>query len=340
MMGYGTLPTTAIASPRPLNPLVFMTKRPSNSATTSDFAEALKAWEEENPDAVVKASQPPLPSKTSAEGPLADALRKRRDAEALRAAQPKHSRTTDEHSAETQPSGPRSAQTRRMTEAALMREAFEAIDVDGFDPTSKYRGKGYSAAMNVELIEDAPAPEPTSRSSSEGVRQSYTSDDRAFEELMADADVQPLAGDVNKLRDAIQERATWERRSRVQEKLSIDALSQEELHAPTLTNAQRKLLKRAKKAGRLPELNLRHYRKAEALPMLANFVRAQQVHGVRFLRIITGKGKRSQDQAVIKPAVIEWCESPINSTMILDYTPDPDVSGDYGVVVLELRRLR
>jgi len=194
--------------------------------------------------------------------------------------------------------------------------------------------------MDVELIDETPAPAPTSRSASEGVRQSYTSEDRAFEELMADADVQPLGGDVSKLRDAIQERATCERRSRVQEKMWTDALSEEELHAPTLTNAQRKLLKRAKKTGRLPELNLRHYRKAEALHMLANFVRSQQVHGVRFVRIITGKGKRSQEEAVIKPAVIEWCDSPSNAAMVLDYTPDPDVSGDYGVVVLELRRLR
>lgn len=313
-----------------------MSKRSPKSVDDNDFDAALKAWEEETPDAWAKENQRTQVRKEAAEGPLADAMRQK-----LRDATRAKKQKTGAPPAQDPLVGPRSKATRRMTEEALMREAFDALDVDSYDPTAKFRGKGYDKAMDVELIEEAPdqAPVQPSRSSSQGVRQSYTPDDRAFEELMQDADVQPLGGDTEKLRDAISERPSWTREERLQAAAWKEDIAPETLVAPTLSKAQRKLLKRAKKYGHVPEVNLRLLRKYEALQKLEKFVRSQQVLGTRFVRVITGKGKRSKDGAVIKPAVLQWCEEVANTPMVLAYSPSPDESGNYGVVVLELRRL-
>lgn len=316
-----------------------MSKGSSKDDKNTDFAAALQAWETEHPEAWEKAKSTPAKPKKSAEGPMAAQLKARRDqqqaaddAAAQRAAQA-HDRTA----------GPRSKAARQVTEKDLMREAFDALDVDNYDPTSKFRGKGYADAMDVEIIDEAPENAPDegalpSRSTSEGVKQSYTGADQAFEELMADGGVTPLEDSLDKVRDGISERPTWTREQRAEQAAWQEAIGEDQLNAPTLTKAQRKLLKRAKKAGRIPELNLRHYRKHEAMDQLVNFVRAQQVQGTRFVRIITGKGKRSKTHVVIKPAVLQWCAAPRNAHMLIDYTPSPDESGNYGVVVMELRR--
>lgn len=319
-----------------------MSKRSPKDLKNDDFATALKEWETDHPEAWKEAAARPAPSsrKPAAEGVLADQLRDQlekvkssSDGEAERSASVRKAAANPEHAA-----GPRTKTTRRLTEAELMREAFEALDVDGYDPTAKFRGTGYSEAMDVEIIEEEPREVLPSRSASEAVKQSYTQNDRAFEELMADADVAPLDTRLDKVRDAISERTAWTREQQPEHAAWKRELSEDDLNAPTLTVAQRKLLKRAKKSGRVPELNLRHYRKHEAMTMLHDFVRAQQVHRTRFVRIITGKGKRSKEKVVIKPAVLEWCEEPQNAAMLIEYAPAPDESGNYGVVVLELRR--
>lgn len=319
-----------------------MSKRSPKDLENDDFAAALKEWEGDHPDAWEDAVSRPAPSarRTPADGVLADQLRaKLEQVKSTKAQAPTRSTaSSNAPSAPTNESGPRTQATRRLTEAQLMREAFEALDVDEYDPTAKFRGTGYSKAMNVELIDEKPKESMPSRSASEGVRESYTDTDRAFEELMADADVEPLEHGLDKVRDAISERTAWSREQRADYAAWNDELSEDELNAPTLTTAQRKLLKRAKKSGRMPELNLRHYRKHEAMTMLHDFVRAQQIHRTRFVRIITGKGKRSKEKVVIKPAVMAWCEEPQNTAMLIAYAPAPDESGNYGVVVLELRR--
>jgi len=334
---FCTLKTLAVKV-SPLKTDSFMTKRGSKTSKSNDFADALKAWELDHPDAWDRTRANDTSASKTPEGPLAQAMRKQLKklqdtAPAKASAQPR----AGTPSAQTA-TPPDSATKRRLTEKALMREAFEALEVDTFDPTAKFRGQGYAEAMNVEIIDETPAPPPISRSASEAVRHSYNSEDRAFEEFMMDADVQPLSGPIDKLRDAVGERSAWERRSRAQEAAWREQPTTDELHAPQLTTAQRKLLKRAKKYGHIPELNLRHYRKHEALNTLYQFVRAQQMLGIRYVKIITGKGKRSQEQVVIKPAVLDWCQIPQNAEMLLDYSLAPDESGDYGVVIFELRR--
>lgn len=311
-----------------------MSKGSPKSIDEHDFEAAFKAWEEETSDPWNKDRQRSELKDAPADGPLAEGIRKK-----LTAAQRKKSKDAPSKAhASAQVQGPRSQHTRRMTEEALMREAFEALDVESFDPTAKFRGKGYDKAMDVEIIDEEPPPVQTPQSSSEGVRQSYTAEDRAFEELMQDADVQPLGGDTEKLRDAIMERPSWTREERQQSAAWKEDVDPETLAAPTLSKDQRKLLKKAKKYGHVPEVNLRLLRKHEALQTLEKFVRSQQVLGTRFVRVITGKGKRSKDHVVIKPAVLQWCEAPHSQSMILNYSPAPDVSGNYGVIVLELRR--
>lgn len=319
-----------------------MSKRSRKDLENDDFAAALKEWETEHPDAWEEAASRPVPpeSKSPAEGALADQLRDQ--LEQVQASEDSDATAQPTRGADAATfdgaAGPRTKAKRRLTEEELMREAFEALDVDGYDPTSKFRGTGYSEAMDVEIIEEEPLEIQPSRSASEDVKQSYTDADRAFEELMADADVAPLEDGLDKVRDAISERAAWSREQRPEPAAWKQELSEDDLRAPKLSTAQRKLLKRARKSGRIPELNLRHYRKHEAMTMLQDFVRAQQVHHTRYVRIITGKGKRSKEKAVIKPAVIEWCEAPQNAAMVLAYAPATDESGNFGVVVLELRR--
>lgn len=315
-----------------------MSKRKSKLSRSTDFSEALKAWEQENPDAWTRHEPaPPVQDKTS-KGSLSDEMFKR--LQTLRSEQENTAKKVVPRpaSSKTAPVEPHTIPKRRMTEAELMREAFDALDEDNFDPTAKFRGEGYRRAMDVEIIDQTSTQPSSSQSPSEAVRQSYNTEDRAFEAFMANAEVKPLAGPIDKLRDVIRERPSWERLSRAQQEAWKERVAEDVLQAPQLSQAQRKLLKRAKKHGVLPELNLRHYRKHEALTMLDQFVRAHHVRATRFVRIITGKGKRSQDHVVIKPAVLEWCEAPDNAALLIGYSPSPDESGNYGVVILELRR--
>lgn len=316
-----------------------MSKRKSKSSRSTDFSEALKEWEQENPDAWTRDEPAPSVQDKTSEGSLSDEMLKR--LQTLRSEQKKTAKKVVQRPASSKnapAAGPHTTPKRRMTEAELMREAFDALDEDNFDPTAKFRGEGYRRAMDVEIIDQTSTQPPSSQSPSEAVRQSYNTEDRAFEAFMANAEVKPLAGPIDKLRDVIRERPSWDRLSRAQQEAWKERVAEDALHAPQLSQAQRKLLKRAKKYGAIPELNLRHYRKHEALTMLEQFVRAHHVRATRFVRIITGKGKRSQDHVVIKPAVLEWCEAPDNAALLIDYSPSPDESGNYGVVILELRR--
>ena len=85
-----------------------------------------------------------------------------------------------------------------------------------------------------------------------------------------------------------------------------------------------------------PELNLRGMRRVEAVRELALFVDLNAKDGRRFLRIITGRGKRSEHgEPVIKPAVIEWLDGP-GTAYVRGYAPEVNRAGDYGSLVVEL----
>jgi hypothetical protein len=116
----------------------------------------------------------------------------------------------------------------------------------------------------------------------------------------------------------------------------LTSMTAEQLHQPDLTSDQRELLKRSRKVrDGLPTLNIRMERLSAALAEVEVFVRAQVRDGARFVRVITGKGRNSAGDPVLKPGVIAWCEGE-GAAWIRRWAPETDRSGNFGCVVLEI----
>jgi len=118
------------------------------------------------------------------------------------------------------------------------------------------------------------------------------------------------------------------------------ALDSDGLRSVEVTPAHRELLKRAdiyRKEKRIPELNLRGRTKDDALLRLEGFLDIARRRGDRYGRVIHGKGKGSQDDPVIKPAVLIWCEGP-GAKFVAGYAPEVSDDGDYGSIMLEFRK--
>ena len=112
---------------------------------------------------------------------------------------------------------------------------------------------------------------------------------------------------------------------------------------PELSAAQAELLRRASKT-RLAELNLRHLGREAALRHLELFVRVCEIEGSTLCRVITGKGVFSASDPVLKRVVLEWCVArpPRRSggERVLAWAPEPDQHGEWGALILHLRRPR
>jgi DNA-nicking Smr family endonuclease len=114
----------------------------------------------------------------------------------------------------------------------------------------------------------------------------------------------------------------------------IAAVPADWLERPQLSAAQQQLLARASRRA-LATLNLRHLDRSTALRHLELFVRACQARRVGWCRIITGKGIGSVGEPVLKRAVLEWCRGS-GRPQVLEWAPQPDPHGEWGVVVLRL----
>lgn len=109
------------------------------------------------------------------------------------------------------------------------------------------------------------------------------------------------------------------------------------LEHPPLTAAQQQLLASASRRA-LATLNLRHLDRSTALRHLELFVRACQARRSAWCRIITGKGIGSVGEPVLKRAVLEWCRGP-GRTQVLEWAPQLDPRGEWGVLVVRLSSL-
>jgi DNA-nicking Smr family endonuclease len=118
----------------------------------------------------------------------------------------------------------------------------------------------------------------------------------------------------------------------------IAAVPGDWLERPQLTPAQEQLLARSRRRA-LATLNLRHLDRAAALRHLELFVHACQARRVRWCRVITGKGIGSVGEPVLKRAVLEWCRGP-GRTCVLEWAPQLDSHGEWGVVVVRLSSAR
>lgn len=107
-----------------------------------------------------------------------------------------------------------------------------------------------------------------------------------------------------------------------------------------LDHSQRALLDRHKNVAAsqdVPELHIRGLHRKDALSQLAEFVAGQAGADAQFLRIIHGRGLRSELDPILKPAVLHWLEGP-GLTYIRGYAPERTRVGDYGSLIVELKR--
>jgi DNA-nicking Smr family endonuclease len=85
-----------------------------------------------------------------------------------------------------------------------------------------------------------------------------------------------------------------------------------------------------------PEINLRGETKRDAISRLSSFLAQANHHQAQFVRVVTGRGRRSDGPPAVKLAVLEWLEGR-GITHIEGYIPERLVDGDYGSLVVELR---
>ncbi|MBA2663162.1 MAG: Smr/MutS family protein [Bradymonadaceae bacterium] len=115
--------------------------------------------------------------------------------------------------------------------------------------------------------------------------------------------------------------------------------SGEGLHSVApLVGSQRAMLNRFRKAtiaNDAPELNLRGDSLEDALRLLELFVHRHWKEQAVFVRIIHGRGLRSEDAPVLKPAVLAWLEGP-GLRYVRGYIPELQAGGDYGSLIVEL----
>lgn len=106
---------------------------------------------------------------------------------------------------------------------------------------------------------------------------------------------------------------------------------------PPLDDRQEAMLARCEEWARahdLAELNLRGERLADALDRLRTFLRQSLESGDRYVRIVHGRGLRSDGAPVLKPAVLEWIEEHA-AAHINGYVPERNITGDYGSIIVE-----
>lgn len=107
---------------------------------------------------------------------------------------------------------------------------------------------------------------------------------------------------------------------------------------PALDEAQQSLLDRFEQSD-VPEgpveLNLRGSTEREALHRLRGFVREAWERDQQFVRIVHGRGRRSDGLPVLKPAVLDWLESD-GAAYVRGYAPERQPGGSYGSLVVEL----
>ncbi len=111
------------------------------------------------------------------------------------------------------------------------------------------------------------------------------------------------------------------------------------LHAQPLTPPQRTLLRQAAKTRPLPELNIRKLPRIRALEQVLAFIAHHRARGIRFVRVITGKGLSSRGDPVLKPAVIAYCEGP-GAASVVSWAPERDAQGAFGSLIIRLRSPR
>lgn len=242
------------------------------------------------------------------------------------------------------------------------RELFEEA-VENLDPAemydAKFRGQtGTGDSRPSESSQSPPADASSDKSPDR--RQQDAGGEEPIDERQARQKVQQLrdealfhkaVGDATPLEDRDKYRSPPRRkRSRgsddgddADDKLLTPSLpkSGDGLHyVPPLGDAQKAMLSRFERYDDnhpVPVLHLRGKPRREAIDELGAFMRRHSDDETRFVQIVPGRGLRSEDKPVLKPAVLKWLEGP-GRRLIRGYVPERLRGGDYGSLVVELDR--
>ncbi len=115
----------------------------------------------------------------------------------------------------------------------------------------------------------------------------------------------------------------------------VRAIEPEVIDRPALQPEDRDLLQRA--SGRpLHSCTLRHMTRGPAETTLDAFLRACRRRGLRYCRVIPGKGIESRATPVLKPLVLRVCRRP-DQRDVLAWAPELDTHGEWGSLIIELR---
>lgn len=247
--------------------------------------------------------------------------------------------------------------TAAMLEAALQdlsREEIErqkyddperGIDLDADDVQTREENQSPEDSPDENSIDEEAADEDAEGSAEDEQARQRRRDREMFERAMADVD---RLDDDSKYRspstpdpDEATERASAASRRTVDDlktpplPKSGDKLRQ----APPLDEEQQALKSRFNAWERdtpAPEINLRGDTTDDAISRLTSFLAQARHHEARFVRIITGRGRRSDGPPALKLAVLEWLEGR-GIHHIDGYIPERLLDGDYGSLIVELR---
>lgn len=179
------------------------------------------------------------------------------------------------------------------------------------------------------------------QSDSDSSSEPRKADLELFFNAVADAD--PLDGDRRHTSEPDPDRDLEARRDDASPELITPGLPKEGpglRYIESLHQNHRDLLDRHESyrhSNTVPELNLRGDRKPEARQRLQQFVFMNARQPIRFARIITGRGLRSNPEPVLKPVVLQWLEGP-GAEHIRGYAPELTEAKDYGSLLIEFRQ--
>lgn len=223
--------------------------------------------------------------------------------------------------------------------------------VDGLNPVQIERGKfaGQGPETRHVRLKEERRPAPKEIEALAPPEDPYHDEAAVFEEMMDLQGIQPIENPVYtpdiaelKLDTEHLVRFKQDDHSRAfYRQQALEALLDDD--GPVLNSDQRKLLKAAqtyaRNEGPLQEITIRGARREVALRQLELMAMQASVTGVRFVRVITGKGLGSAGEPVLKIALVEWCLGH-GADLVRGYAPEIQPDGDFGTFILHIRRQR
>lgn len=264
----------------------------------------------------------------------------------LRKSEPDPSPQRESRQQEAVRSAPPQEAPRALSDKELFEQALRSLDAAQIYQ-AKFEGSA-AAELPPALSEEEEAachayeaPEGIEDDEEEARQKIQEARDAALFEQMVGS-VEPIAERAKYRRSRRKVAAPIVAKPRSERRLSTPALplDGEGLHyVPRLNGQQRALKKRYARhaiAHQTPELNVRGDILEDALRQLELFVHQAWREGAPFVRVIHGRGLRSEDEPILKPAILEWLEGP-GERYLRGYIPERNQSGDYGSLILELR---